>query len=212
MENLCGAGFWRFGFPLFIIVMALLSSSLEYNLIASESRVGDIWEDPTLSVKMKLSADGVLYIRGQFIEATRSYIDPIPPVSGSITFDLFNTYTSLARLNGLNSGSNEWNGVSDFTFYVSRESYWGLKAYDTFESYVSGTHLSSSTGLQGGSGSWSDLHAYFGKPSRWGMALDTFEYYTAGLAISGSASLTEPGADLWRGSWIVATNVTGSIT
>ena len=52
---------------------------MSYSMSLDALVVNDLIEDPTLTVPMKLTHTGSLYVSGQFIEFTRSY------GSGSIT-------------------------------------------------------------------------------------------------------------------------------
>lgn len=80
-------------------------------------------EDNTLSVCMRLSNNGILRIRGEYIEEDRTVIippsPPIPTPVGNITFDDFDSYTALISLNGLNSGSNEWDNTTPLVAYFA---------------------------------------------------------------------------------------------
>jgi hypothetical protein len=168
--------------------------------------VYDMIEDPTLTVPMKLTSMGVLYVKGQFIEYTRSYYypNPVPAPVGTMSFDDFNSYANLALLNGLNSGSNEWDNTTELAAYFAREAYIGIKEWDDFNSYASGSLLSAS--LAGsGTGSWSGSYDYYGRVPRIGIrVLDTFESYVTESSVNGLVGGTTnnqgiPWIDPWGG-------------
>lgn len=126
---------------------------------------------------------------------------PIPAPSGSLTFDDFNSYTALDLLNGLNSGSNEWDNITSLAAYFSREAFIGIKEWDDFNYYTTGTSLSAS---MPGSGSeeWSGSYDYYGRESFISIkATDTFDTYTLGTSISGSNAGSGSNLWGWGGAW-----------
>ena len=160
-------------------------------------------EDNTLTVYMRLSKDGVLRIKGEYIEEDRTSITPppppIPPPVGNITYDDFKSYTSLISLNGLNSGSNEWDNTTPLAAYFAREAFVGIKEFDNFNDYAADTSLSSSlTGL--GSGSWRNTYNYYGREAFVGIKeFDNFNDYAADTSLS--SSLTGLGSGSWRNTY-----------
>jgi len=169
-------------------------------------------EDNTLTVYMRLSKDGVLRIKGEYIEEDRTSITPppppIPPPVGNITYDDFKSYTSLISLNGLNSGSNEWDNTTPLAAYFAREAFVGIKDFDNFNDYAADTSLSSSlTGL--GSGSWRNTYNYYGREAFVGIkATEYMEGYSVNDNVNGlnlgSGSLG--GIWGWDGAWVSRTD------
>lgn len=147
--------------------------------------VADLVEDPTLTVPMKLTSDGVLYVKGQYIEETKSYPGFIPSPVGTMSFDLFDYYTTNALIQDLNSGSNEWGGTTYLARWFGRTGFAGIQEYDILDSYTAGTRLSASM-PGGGVGLWSGSYNYFGRPAFYGIkTFDDFSSYATGSSISG---------------------------
>jgi len=173
---------------------------MSYDLPADAVVTGYMIEDPLLPVKMKLNTGSILYVKGMFIEETRSYttgspIPPIPSPSGSITYDDYESYIPLALLNGLNSGSNEWANITPLTNYAARIIFFGIKSWDNFDSYTPGASLNLFL-IGSGSGAWVGNN-YYGRGTFIGIKnQDNFITYVAGANISGSSG----GSD-WTTIW-----------
>jgi hypothetical protein len=170
-------------------------------------------EDPLLDVPMRITSTGILYVKGQFIEETRSYMPPIPSPSGSITYDDFDSYFVNIALNGLNSGSNEWDNKSPLAAYVASEGYAAIKAGDSLGEYTDGTVLTASNMIMGGFGWWSGSYAFNGYDNIWSVTYDTFEFYDADTFINGSGSYVENTTlRRWTGGWIGRRQIFGMVS
>ena len=133
-------------------------------------------------------------------------VPPIPAPVASMSYDDFNSYTALVLLNGLNSGSNEWDNTTPLAAYFSRESWAGIKEWDDFNSYTVDSSLSAS--LAGsGSEEWSGSYDYYGREAYTGIkATDQFYGNATGSTISGSNLGTGSNLSGWSGSWISRTD------
>lgn len=146
--------------------------------------VRDLWEDPTLPVKMKLSPDGVLYVRGQFIEETRSYSSP---VKMALTAD-GKLYSRFFIELGQPATPFDYTSCS----MVLTASFTGSYAGDTFDCYVNGSIVNDLAGGNGFTGNWVDIPLYVAI-----SGMDTFESYSSGSAVNGLSDGTD-----WGGNWV----------
>jgi hypothetical protein len=91
-----------------------------YSMSLDAVVIRDMIEDPTLDVPMKITSNGTLFVKGQFIEATRSYVIPFDPspcsmdMSGSYAIDTFDCYTAEEVFSLPNAGTG-WSGLWDIS-------------------------------------------------------------------------------------------------
>lgn len=128
-------------------------------------------------------------------------VPPIPAPVASMSYDDFNSYTALVFLNGLNSGSNEWDNTTPLAAYFSRQAYNGVWTADDFSGYSVDTVLSASL-VGSGSNEWSSSYDYYGREAYYGIkATEYFEGYSTGSTVSGSNLGSGSNLYGWSGSW-----------
>lgn len=163
---------------------------------------------------MALTADGNLYARF-FIELGPMEVEitpnpPIPPPTGSITFDDFESYATSASLYWLNSGSNEWDNKTALAAWVARTaSYANIREWDNFTTYTVSSSLSAS--LAGsGSGPWSGVYDYYGRYAWNGIKYFDYMVYTASTFICGSMGGEMWNNETWAEPWLGKSIWTGT--
>jgi hypothetical protein len=158
--------------------------------------------------KIALTLDGNLHARF-FIEMGRPII-PIPPPSGSLTYDDFESYNENDLLEGLNKGTNEWNNITPLAAYFAPEAYLGIRDKDDFELYIENTIVTSSNMIQGGTGDWLNTTVYYGYDNVWSYTHDSFVYYPEGGLLNNTGSYIENTTRRkWTGDWITKETNTG---
>jgi hypothetical protein len=167
--------------------------------------IRDMVEEPLLDVPMRITSTGILYVKGQFIEETRSYEPTFPPIPApvdSMSYDDFNSYDAFLDLNGLNSGSNEWDNTTPLAAYVAGVNYASITNLDYFNEYNPHTSLYQ-TMSGGGEGGWSGSYDYYGITNYTNIrAIDEFEEYTVDTPISESnLGRGDQAYPAWSGSW-----------
>ncbi len=142
--------------------------------------------------------------------------EPIPAFSGSVLFDgniigAINTYDSGSYLNGLNSGSNEWNNVTPLASYVANIHFITVMANDgniagDISNYSSASLLN---GLNGGNLVWDSAYDYVAAFTYYGVkAYDSptliFNLYETGSYnnISGGYSIGIENGGEWVSSYL----------
>ena len=148
-----------------------------------------------------IPSKGNIFIIGKSFSGFTYGDSGIPSPSGSLTFDDFDSYTDAEELDGLNSGSNEWDNTSPLAAYFARESFYGIKEWDDFNSYAADTSLSAS---MPGSGSpeWSGSYDYYGREAFFGIKMqEYFKAYDTGSTVSGSNAGTSSVVWGWNGAW-----------
>lgn len=127
---------------------------------------------------------------------------PIPEPVGTMSFDDFKSYTPLISLNGLNSGSNEWNNTTTLAAYFVSASWKIILAQADFKPYTTGTTIIPSLGGSG-SGLWDNTYDYYGAYTfRGTTGFDDLESYSVDSLLSGSeGGISQSVSVGWSGAW-----------